>query len=188
MQYRLDQRRGDGKNQIAVLRGGGDGFGGVVVRRVKAISLSTRLVVFTLDDCRYGLPLEFVDRVVRIVEVTPLPKAPDIVLGIVNVQGRVIAVADLRKRFRLSERKPLLSDQLIIARTPHRPVALVVDAVSAVAEYAEGQAAAAQAIVSGTDYIAGVAKLADGMVLIQDLGRLLSLDEERDLEEAMPHA
>ena len=155
---------------------------------MKAISRSARLVVFTLDDCRYGLPLELVERVVRIVEITPLPKAPDIVLGVVNVQGRVIAVADLRKRFRLNEREPLLSDQLIIARTPRRPVALVVDAVSAVAEYAEGQAAAAQAIVPGTDYIAGVVKLADGMVLIQDLGRLLSLDEERELDDAMANA
>jgi purine-binding chemotaxis protein CheW len=168
--------------------GGVDGFGGVVVRRVKAISRSTRLVVFTLDDCRYGLPLELVERAVRIVEITPLPKAPDIVLGVVNVQGRVIPVANVRKRFGLSEREPRLSDQLIIARTPRRPVALVVDAVSGVVEYSEGQAAAARAIVPGTDYIAGVVKLADGMVLIQDLGRFLSLDEERHLDEAMPDA
>lgn len=148
----------------------------------------TRLVVFELDQSRYGLPLDVVERVVRIVEITALPKAPEIVLGVVNVQGRVIAVADLRKRFRLSERKPALSDQLIIARTPARPVALLVDAVSAVVEYAEGQAAAAQAIVPGTDYIAGVVKLADGMVLIQDLGRLLSLGEERRLDDAMANA
>ncbi len=149
---------------------------------------ATRLVVFGLEERRYGLPLELVERVVRIVEITPLPKAPDIVLGVVNVQGRVIAVANVRKRFGLSERELRLSDQLIIARTPRRPVALVVDAVSAVVEYAEGQAAAAQAIVPGTDYIAGVVKLADGMVLIQDLGRFLSLDEERHLDEAMPDA
>jgi purine-binding chemotaxis protein CheW len=149
---------------------------------------ATRLVVFKLEEQRYGLPLELVERVVRIVEITPLPKAPDIVLGVVNVQGEVIAVANVRKRFGLSEREPRLSDQLIIARTPHRPVALVVDAVSGVVEYAQGQAAAAQAIVPGTDYIAGVVKLADGMVLIQDLGRFLSLDEERRLDEAMSHA
>jgi purine-binding chemotaxis protein CheW len=149
---------------------------------------ATRLVVFELEDGRYGLPLDVVEKVARIVEITPLPKAPDIVVGVVNVQGRVIAVANVRKRFGLSEREPRLSDQLIVARTPRRPVALVVDTVSAIAEYAEGQAAAAQAIVPGTDYIAGVVKLADGMVLIQDLGRLLSLDEERELDDAMANA
>jgi len=149
---------------------------------------ATRLVVFELEDRRYGLPLDVVEKVARIVEITPLPKAPDIVVGVVNVQGRVIAVANVRKRFGLSEREPRLSDQLIVARTPRRPVALVVDTVSAIAEYAEGQAATAQAIVPGTDYIAGVVKLADGMVLIQDLGRLLSLDEERELDDAMANA
>jgi purine-binding chemotaxis protein CheW len=96
---------------------------------------ATRLVAFELEDRCYGLPLDAVDRVVRVVEITP-PKAPDIVLGVVNVQGRVIAVANVRKRFGFSEREPRLSDQLIVARTPRRPVALVVDAVSAVAEYA----------------------------------------------------
>jgi purine-binding chemotaxis protein CheW len=149
---------------------------------------ATRLVVFELEDQRYGLPLDAVERVVRIVEITPLPKAPDVVLGVVNVQGRVIAVANVRRRFRLSEREPRLSDQLIIARTRGRPVALVVDAVGGVVEYSEGQAAAAQVIVPGTDYIAGVVKRADGMVLIQDLGRFLSLDEERQLDDAMPDA
>lgn len=145
------------------------------------------LVVFTLDDCRYGLPLHAVERVVRVVEITPLPKAPEIVLGVVNVQGRVIAVVNIRKRFGLSERQPALSDQLIIARTPKRSVALLADAVTGVLEYAEHEAVAAPAIVPGTQYLAGVVKLADGMVLINDLAGFLSLDEERRLDEAMSH-
>ena len=54
--------------------------------------ITNQLVVFVLNDQRYGLPLSAVDRIVRIVEVTLLPKAPDIVLGVVNVQGQVIPV------------------------------------------------------------------------------------------------
>ena len=149
---------------------------------------SARLVVFELDEGRYGLPLELVERVVRVVEITPLPKAPAIVLGVINVQGRVIPVVNIRKRFRLTEREPGLSDQLIIARTPGRSVALLVDEVTGVLEYSEGEALPAEAIVRGTDYVAGVVKQSDGMVLIHDLGRFLSLDEERNLDEAMTHA
>lgn len=147
-----------------------------------------QLVVFSLDDSRYALPLEAVERVVRVVDITALPKAPEIILGVVNVQGRVIAVANVRKRFRLSEREPALSDQLVIARTPRRPVALIVDEVMGVLEYSQSEATPAQRIVPGIDYAAGVVKLSDGMVLIHDLGRFLSLDEERDLDEAMAHA
>lgn len=147
-----------------------------------------RLVVFSVDDCRYALPLEAVERVVRVVEITALPKAPEIILGVVNVQGRVIAVANVRKRFGLNEREPALSDQLVIARTPLRAVALIVDEVTGVLEYSQGEAVPAQSVVPGIDYVVGVVKLSDGMVLIHDLERFLSLDEERDLDEAMAHA
>jgi purine-binding chemotaxis protein CheW len=147
-----------------------------------------RLVVFSVDDSRYGLPLEAVERVVRIVEITALPEAPEIILGVINVQGRVIAVANVRKRFGLNEREPALSDQLVIARTPRRPVALIVDEVTGVLEYSRGEAVPAEAIVPGIDYVAGVVKLSDGMVLIHDLGRFLSLDEERNLDDAMANA
>lgn len=152
------------------------------------MSAQVKLLAFRLDGQRYGLPLESVERVVRIAEITPLPKAPEIVLGVINVQGRVIAVVDVRKRFRLPQREATLSDSLIIARTPARAVALVADSVAGVVECSESEAVPARAIVPGMDYVVGVAKLSDGMVLIHDLAGFLSLDEERRLDEAIAHA
>ncbi len=152
------------------------------------MSAEVKLLAIRLDGQRYGLPLASVERVVRIAEITPLPKAPDVVLGVINVQGRVIAVVDVRKRFRLPRREPTLSDSLIIARTPARAVALAVDAVTGVVECTAGETVPAQAIVPGMEYVEGVVKLDDGMVLIHDLARFLSLDEEHRLNEAMEHA
>ena len=152
------------------------------------MSADVQLLVFRLDRQRYGLPLASVERVVRIVEITPLPKAPEVVLGLINVQGRVIAVVDVRRRFRLPPREPTLSDLLVIARTPARAVALVADSVTGVVECTESDAVPAQAIVPGMEYIEGVAKMDDGMVLIHDLARFLSLDEDRRLDEAITHA
>ncbi len=147
-----------------------------------------RIVVFTLGDRRYGLPLSAVDRIVRMVEVTSLPKGPDIVLGVVNVQGRVIPVINLRRRFRLPERDIVLADQLIVARTARRPVALVVDAVTGVLEYSEQQVVGAQDLLPGLEYVEGVVKLDDGLVLIHDLDQFLSLEEEAALDRAMESA
>ncbi len=96
-----------------------------------------QLVVLTLDEQRYALHLSAVERIVRVVEVTPLPKAPEIVLGVVNVQGQIIPVINIRKRFCLPEREMNLSDQLIIAHTSRRTVALAADAVSGVVERSE---------------------------------------------------
>lgn len=147
-----------------------------------------QLVVFTLDDRRYGLPLSAVERVARMVDVTPLPKAPRIVLGVVNVQGRVIPVVDMRRRFRLPGRNFALTDPLVIARTARRPVALVADAVTGVLEYSAREAAGARDIVPGLEHIEGVVKLPDGLVLIHDLERFLSLEEETALGRAIEDA
>jgi purine-binding chemotaxis protein CheW len=71
---------------------------------MKAMETPHQLVVFTLGQQRYGLPLSSVERAARIVEITPLPNAPEIVLGVINVQGRLMPVVNLRHRFRLPER------------------------------------------------------------------------------------
>lgn len=143
------------------------------------------LVVLTLDDQRYALHLSAVERVVRMVEITPLPKAPDIVSGVVNVQGRVAPVFNIRKRFRLSERDLAVTDQLVIARTATRLVALISDAATGVVECAPEDIAAAESIVPGMEFVEGVLKLKDGMVLIHDLDTFLSLEEEQALDQAM---
>ena len=74
-----------------------------------------QLVVFFLNEQKYALYLPAVERVVSAIEVTPLPQAPDNVLGIINVMGKVIPVVNIRKRFGLPEREIDLSDQFIIA-------------------------------------------------------------------------
>lgn len=144
------------------------------------------LMIFTLADRRYALPLHAVDRVVRIVAITPLPKAPDIVLGVVNIQGRVIPVINMHRRFGLPEREIVLTDQLVVAHTMRRPVALVADAVLDV--IACPLLVEAAHIVPGTEYLAGVAKLDDGLILIHDLDRFLALEEENLLNHALENS
>jgi len=144
-----------------------------------------RLVVLTLCDQRYGLLLSAVERVVRMVAVTPLPKAPNIVLGVVNVQGRVIPVVNMRRRFRLPEREIFITDQLVIAHTARRLVALGADAVIGVLEYSEQEAVGAQDILPDVEYVEGVVKLRDGLILIHDLDKFLSLEEGAALDRAM---
>ena len=149
------------------------------------MSTTSHIVVFILDEQRYALHLSAVERVIRAVEVTSLPKAPEIVLGIVNVEGCVIPVVNIRKRFRLPEREINPSDQFVIAHTSRRAVALMVDVVSGVVECSEQEVTAAEKIVPGMQYIEGVIKLEDGMILIHNLDKFLSIEEEKTLNTAM---
>lgn len=145
------------------------------------------VVVFEVAARRFGLPLDRVEQAVRIVEITPLPQAPAVVAGVVNVRGSVVPVIDMRSRFRLPQRDSLLSDQLLLVDSSRRRLALWVDAVEGVAAYDERDFTGADAVVPGMEHLQGIARLADGLVLIQDLERLLTLDEERALAEAIEH-
>jgi purine-binding chemotaxis protein CheW len=143
------------------------------------------LLAFALDGQRYALPLSSVEKVVRSVEITPLPKAPDIVLGVINVQGRVIPVFNVRRRFRLPEREISLEDRMIIAHTARRAVSLAVEQVEGVMERPSREPAPSGEILPAMEYVEGVVTLADGMVFIHNLDTFLSLDEERALDSAL---
>ena len=144
-----------------------------------------RLVNFNLDDQKYALFLSAVIRIIRAVEITGLPKAPEIVLGVINMHGLIISVFDIRKRFRLPQREMQLDDQLIIASTSKRTIALLVDSVSDVIEISEEKIIAGEKILPGLEYVEGVVKTEDGMILIHDLEQFLSLQEEKALHEAL---
>jgi len=149
------------------------------------MSTPSRFVVFTLDEQRYALPLSSVNRVVAAVYVTPLPKAPDIVRGVINVQGQVIPVVDIRTRFRLPEREMALSDQIIIAHTAQRPVALIADATEGVLEFSDERIVPPEAVLPEMEYVGGVVRLDEDLLLIHDLDRFLSLQENKKLDAAM---
>ncbi|MGR9045041.1 MAG: chemotaxis protein CheW [Gammaproteobacteria bacterium] len=142
-------------------------------------------LIFVLDGRRYALPLSAVDQVARRVEITALIKAPPIIAGVINVQGRVVPVFDIRLRFGLAERRALLTDRLIIAHTARWTVALVVDDVLDLAVCSEWNLVEADRILPQLAYVEGVVKHNDGLILIHDLERFLSLDEEMALQTAL---
>ena len=145
-------------------------------------------VVFTLNSARYALPLIAVERIVQAAQITPLPGAPHTVLGVLNVQGSVLPVFSLRRRFGLPERAVDVDDQFLIARTAHRRVALVIDAAQEVIEHPPAAIVDTQRLANGLEQIQGVIPLEGNMLLIQDLEKLLSQDDAVALDKAMKDA
>ena len=145
-----------------------------------------QILLFTLDEPRYALNLSTVERVVRAAEIIPLPKTPEVVLGVINIEGEITLVVDIRQRLHLPARELDLDDQFILARTARRRVALVVDAVVGTRELKDGERVPAVQVLPGAEYIHSVAKLDGNLVLICDLDQFLSFDEEEMVDEAMP--
>ena len=143
------------------------------------------LVIFAVEEQRFGLDISAVERVIRAVEVTQLPDAPPGVIGILNLQGRVIPVFDLRLRFHIPVREMQLTDHLLIARASGRPIALLVDAVIGVTEWNPAMVVPGAEILPGFDALAGVVKLDGGIALIHDPDKFLSLEEASQLDAAI---
>ena len=93
-----------------------------------------RIVTFRLNGQLYALPLQYVERAVRMVAVTPMPDAPAGVLGIINMAGTLAPVLDLRSCLGLRAKAPGVNDRLLIAKVQGQTVALAVDEVCAVLE------------------------------------------------------
>jgi len=144
-----------------------------------------QLVAFTLNRQPYALRLASVRQVLRMVEVTPLPKAPGIVLGVVSLHGTLVPVFSIRTRLGLTEREASLTDQLIVANTGCRVVALVVDAVIGVVERTTEEISMVERIVPAAQYVEGIAKLEQGMLFIHNLDLFLSPPEESQLHDAL---
>ena len=143
------------------------------------------LVVFTLDDHSYALPLFQVRRIIRVAGWTPLPQAPEMVLGVINISGEVIPVFNMRKRFGIPDREIHLSDQLIVAQTSKRAVALLVDHVENLIEEEKHQRVEIQEVIPDLKYIEGIVKLDSGLILIHNLESFLSVEEEKALDQSL---
>jgi len=143
------------------------------------------LVIFRLDTWRLAVALEAVERFVRATEITDLPEASAMVHGIIDVAGRVIPVFNLRRRLGLAERAVGPDDLFLLAQSGGRLIALVVDESLGVTEFSEREGAGRDEILPGLGHIRGVARLDDGLVLIHDLEKFLSIDEARALDEAI---
>ena len=143
------------------------------------------ILVVRLDDLRLGLPLCNVERVMRCAWAERLPAAPAAVVGVVDIGGRILPVVDVRHCFARASRFFEPSDCFVLAHTARRGVVLHLDAVEGVAEYDADALVEGHSIVPGLTHVAGVVELPDGLVLIQDLDQLLSLEDERLLENAI---
>ncbi|OHD22744.1 MAG: hypothetical protein A2Y38_18480 [Spirochaetes bacterium GWB1_59_5] len=143
------------------------------------------MVIFALDDRRYALPLDRVQRSIRAVAITPLPRAPAIVIGIIDLGGVVIPVIDTRGRFNHPQRDIRTSDHLIIATAAKRTIALLVDETIGVLAASSDNRTLADAIVPRLELVDGAIQAKDGLILIHDLERLLSLDEETAIDHAL---
>ena len=151
----------------------------------QTIDKEAQLVIFRLDDQEYALDITNVVQVVRMVAITPMPEASDVVEGVINLRGKVIPVVDIRRRFGLPPKSYDLNTRLLITRWDGRMMALIVDVVSEVLAMPTSNIEPPSEIAPQMERLSAVGKMGDRLLLILDLGRALTFEEEPRLEAVL---
>ena len=142
------------------------------------MSQKKQYFVFILDEQRYGIDLQAVERVIPAVELITLPEAPEIMSGLINLRGRMIPVVDIRKKFGLPFRRMEIEDRIIIFQTSTWTTSIVVDKVEGVVEFVpEDLNNAEELFPEMGQFMEGVGKSEDESVLIYDIDNLFSGQE-----------
>jgi purine-binding chemotaxis protein CheW len=134
----------------------------------------TELISFELAGQKYGLPVENVVEVIRMVAVTELPSMPAGMLGVINLRGEVTPLLDLRQVFDLPQQQLGLDIPILVARANGKPFAMVVDAVDGIRTLSEDTQTASQALSTDVQYLSVVARLEEELLLVINPEALLS--------------
>ncbi|WP_028239822.1 chemotaxis protein CheW [Stutzerimonas azotifigens] len=143
------------------------------------------VVPFTIANQRFAVPVENVLKVLPALLSTPLPGAPDTVIGLVDIRGQILPVIDLCRRFGWPSVPRSLWQPLIWLKTSRRELLLSVETVGAVLACEQEAFAPASDPNVPSVLLRGVMRSAEGMLLIQDVEQLLSSVEEQRLAEAL---
>jgi len=147
------------------------------------MSTTFQFVVFELDKQQYALPLSSVNRIIRVVQILPVPQASPSIPGVINLHGQMIPVFDVRYWFNLPPKKLSLSDRLILVETDDWMIALLVEAVHGVIQPSLISVMRAQKSLLDISYLNGVLEYNDKAIYLCDPSAFpafenLSLPEE----------
>ena len=133
-----------------------------------------QIVVFKLQGENYGIEIGQVREIIRKREITPMPRQPPYVEGVINVRGTIIPVVNLKKRFGLQGDASTHSHTIIV-ESMHGPVGMLVDAVSEVIRVHPDQIHSAPSMMRGvnSDYLRGICRLGDGLLIYLDVRELV---------------
>lgn len=135
------------------------------------------LVTFNLGREEYGVEIGSVQEIIRAADITPVPGAPSHVRGVINLRGKIIPVADLRRRFGLPAIETADAQRIVVVELGEKRIGMLVDSVSQVIKVPAGvvEELPEEATTIDDNYIKGVGKLDNRLVIILDLNRSLLL-------------
>jgi purine-binding chemotaxis protein CheW len=142
------------------------------------VTAEKQMVLFELGSEIYGLDIATVHEIIRMQPITRVPKAPFYVEGVINLRGKVIPVIDMGKRFGLEKVENNKNNRIVVVNIQDTILGIIVDAVTEVIRIPMDSIEPVSDLITAanSDYLLGIAKLTDKMVILLELDKLLSGD------------
>ncbi|MBN2329527.1 MAG: chemotaxis protein CheW [Candidatus Omnitrophica bacterium] len=149
-----------------------------------------QFVSFVLHGEEYGVPILCVQEIIRYETLTRVPQSLPYVDGVLNLRGQVIPVINLRRKFELPEREPDKSTRIVVVEVQGRIMGMVVDEVSEVLQVNMDEIAPPPPMGTHlrTDFISGMAKMQDSLVILLEIDKILTTEESVILEQTAASA
>ena len=143
-----------------------------------------QLVSFQLANEDYGIEITKVQEIILMGEITKVPETPPFIKGLINLRSTVIPIVDLRNRFGLPEQPPTDETRIMVVNVASKTLGIIVDAVNEVLRISQEQIAPPPPTVVGLgqDYLVGLAKLEDRLLIILDIEKIMLEDQQTELD------
>jgi purine-binding chemotaxis protein CheW len=150
----------------------------------KEMRQEVQLACFRVGAELYALDIMRIKEIIRPQKLTPVPKAPSFIEGVINLRGSVIPVADMRKRFDQPIDEDTRKNRIVICALTKRNIGLLVDEVKEVKRFSRQEIAPSPQFFQGAqaDYFLGVARSDDDLIMLVDLEKVLSSEEKIELQ------
>ncbi len=139
-----------------------------------------QLVSFKIDDAEFGVDILMVQEINKMMALTVVPNTPEFIEGVVNLRGRIIPVINLRARLGLNVKEYDSETRIIVVDLVDKTIGFIVDAVKEVLRIPKSITEPPPEIIAGVDaeYITAIGKLEDRLLILLDLTKILSHEEE----------
>jgi purine-binding chemotaxis protein CheW len=147
---------------------------------------ANKLVTFRLGDDLFAADIVSVERVLRYTAPTAVPDMPDYIEGVIDYQGRVVPIVNLRRRFEMSEGEVRNETRILVLHGGGEWIGVVVDSVTAVTAFDPASVAPPPNLFRGlaAEYLKGIVRMGERLVIFLDVERLLSSSERIALDRA----
>jgi purine-binding chemotaxis protein CheW len=144
---------------------------------------SIQMISFSVGAEEYGIDIQTVREVIRNHRITPLPRAPSFLKGVINLRGGVIPIIDLRERFGAAVTEFTAESRVIVVEIDARPVGMVVNSVSHVLRVAMSEIEEAPDWVGGLTnaYVRGIVRVEEKLVVLLNTDALLTGSEMQEI-------